>query len=94
MPEFYEVAALAAKLADYYNFDMGEHPSKEIDAAIDYAVGRGWRLIKAGPRAHIWGTLYCHQSDRQGCRFRVYCTPRNPQNHSKDIRRHVNACPH
>ena len=40
---------------------MNDHPNKEIRAAIDYALSHGWRLIKAGPRAHVWGRLLCRQ---------------------------------
>lgn len=70
------------------------HPNKEIHAAIEYAIEQGWRLVKAGPRAHIWGTLLCPQSDRSGCRRTVYSTPRKPQAHASDIRRAVDRCPH
>ena len=34
---------------------MNDHPNKHIREAVDH----GWRLRKAGPRAHIWGLLFC-----------------------------------
>lgn len=51
-------------------------------------------VTKAGPRAHIWGTLWCKQHGREGCRVRVMSTPRNPEAHARDIRRVVSRCPH
>src|SRR5436309_11874504 len=30
---------------------MAEHPNKHIREAIKFALRRGWRLVKAGPRA-------------------------------------------
>ena len=70
------------------------HPKKEIQAAIEYARNRGWRFVKAGPRAHIYGTLYCPHQERDGCRIGVYSTPRSPSNHADQIRRRVDRCPH
>lgn len=70
------------------------HTNKEIRAAVDYAFGLGWRLRKAGPRAHIWGTPLCPRQARDGCQVRVYSTPRDPQDHAKNIRDEVDACPH
>ena len=71
---------------------------KEIIAGVkesqEYAASEGWRVMKAGPRAHIWGTIYCHESSRAGCRFHIYSAPRNPQNHARAVRRAVDACCH
>jgi len=61
------------------------HPKKEIQSAIEFALARGWRFEKAGPRAHIYGTLYCIREDREGCRVGVYSTPRSPDMHAKQI---------
>jgi len=30
---------------------VADHPNKAIRAAIEYALDRGWTLLKAGPRA-------------------------------------------
>ena len=73
---------------------MAEHPKKHIREAIKYAKERGWRLVKAGARAHEWGRLYCPHGRRDGCMQGVYSTPRNPENHAKTIRRSVDMCPH
>jgi hypothetical protein len=68
-----------------------EHQSRHIEAALEYAEERGWRVEKSGPRAHAWGRLYCgaghtlHQKS-------VWGTPRNPENHAKSIRRFVDQC--
>ena len=32
--------------------------------------------------------------DREGCQHAVYCTPRQPEAHARDIRRAVDHCPH
>lgn len=55
------------------------HPKKEIQSAIEYALARGRRFLKAGPRAHRYGTLYCSHEGRDGCRIGVYSTPRSPK---------------
>ncbi|MYK40526.1 MAG: hypothetical protein F4049_09950 [Gemmatimonadetes bacterium] len=73
---------------------MPEHPNKHIRAAIAYALDHGWTVRRAGPRAHTWGRLYCALRDRTGCARAVYSTPKNPEDHAKDIRRAVDRCPH
>ncbi len=73
---------------------MPIHPNKHIREAIRYAERKGWRLIKANVRAHIWGTVWCPHSDRTGCRVRIMSTPKNPEAHARDVRRIVNRCPH
>jgi hypothetical protein len=73
---------------------MARHPNKAIHEAIRYAEGKGWRVTKAGPRAHIWGTLLCPENSREGCRIFVMSTPRDPEKHARDIRREVDHCPH
>jgi hypothetical protein len=73
---------------------MNNHHNKHIREAIDYAMDHGWTLKKAGARAHVWGMLYCPQADRSGCFMPIYCTPRTPEAHAKDIRRKVDRCSH
>jgi len=70
------------------------HPNKHIREAIRYAERKGWTVTKAGPRAHIWGTLWCPRRTRESCRIRVMSTPRNPESHARDIRRYIDRCPH
>ena len=72
---------------------MADHPNKHIREAIRYAEAKGWTVTKAGPRAHVWGVLWCPQSSRDGCRIRVMSTPRNPERHARDVRRDVDRCP-
>jgi hypothetical protein len=73
---------------------MSDHPNKHIRAVIAYALDHGWTCQKAGPRAHTWGRLYCPHSDRTGCVRAIYSTPKNPEDHAKDIRRAIDRCPH
>ena len=73
---------------------MNDHPNKHIRAAIDYALGRGWRLVKSGSRAHAWGRLFCSAQVRGGCIVSIYGTPRVPEHHAAYLRRVVDACPH
>ena len=73
---------------------MADHPNKHIREAIRYAESNGWTVTHAGSRAHIWGTLWCPHSSRDGCRIRVMSTPRSPENHAKDICHDVDRCPH
>jgi len=69
-------------------------PNKHIREAIKYAVQDGWTFVKAGARAHIYGTLYCPLRTREGHSKHVYSTPRSPQDHARDIRRLVDRCTH
>jgi len=68
---------------------MARHPKKPIREAIKFAEDNGWTFTKASSRAHIFGVLWCQLGDRTGCRFRVYSTPRSPENHARRIRRAV-----
>jgi hypothetical protein len=70
------------------------HPNKEIEAAIQYALGRGWTFFKSRARAHAWGKLRCPHHERGGCSLNVYSTPRVPENHAEHIRKGVDKCPH
>ncbi len=73
---------------------MAEHPNKHIREAIRYAEQNGWTFVKGGPRAHIYGVLYCPRRARDGHRFNVHSTPRKPEAHARDIRRQVDNCDH
>ncbi len=73
---------------------MNDHPNKHIREAVAYALARGWRLRKPGPRAHIWGLIFCPHAARDGCRWSVLSTPRVPEHHARQIRRVVDQCPH
>lgn len=73
---------------------MAKHQNKHIRDAIAYAESRGWRFVKAGGHAHVYGELYCPANAREGCIIRVHSTPRNPQDHARDLRRRIDSCPH
>ena len=71
---------------------MANHPNKEIRAVLATAAAAGWIVKKSGARAHAWGTIRCGFG-HQKCWMAIYSTPRNPQNHAKQIQRKVLACP-
>jgi len=66
---------------------MNSHKDKHIRAAVDYALEHGWRLVMAGPRAHIWGRLYCSKGSRGGCAKSVFsrqeCLSDTPEKYAK-----------
>jgi len=74
---------------------MMPHSNKEIAAAIEYAEKNGWRVVQGG--SHAWGKMYCPHNDPE-CRCGEFCiqsiwsTPRNAENHAKQIRRVVDNC--
>ena len=70
------------------------HPDKDIEAALSEAELLGWRVEKSGPRAHCWGILLCPFKDRNGCRFSIWGTPKNPTNFAKQVRKLVRNCAH
>lgn len=70
------------------------HPSKEIQAAIDFAVGKGWRIIETGKSSHAYCRLHCMEDSREGCKMSVWRTPRNKEAHARQIRKVVEACFH
>ncbi|WP_349367349.1 hypothetical protein [Salinarimonas sp.] len=55
-----------------------------------YAESQGWSFRKQGH----WGRLYCAKADRDGCQVGVNGTPKNADNHARQIVRAVNRCPH
>lgn len=68
------------------------HPNKEIEAVVSEAEVEGWTWRKVN--GHAWGQLLCAHHDRDGCRISIWSTPRNPENHAKQIRRVIDRCPH
>jgi hypothetical protein len=68
------------------------HPNKEIEAAVRHAEDLGWRVSVGG--SHAWGFLYCPEESREGCRWAVHSTPRNPEGHARYLRRKIDDCPH
>lgn len=72
---------------------MSRHPNKEIEAALKYAEGRGWRIVQS-KHGHVWERIYCPHGQRGGCARSVYSTPRNPDKHARELRQFVERCPH
>lgn len=66
------------------------HPNKEVEAAIAAAEADGWTLRKMGH----WGRLFCPHANRDGCQVGVNGTPKDPENHARQIARAVARCPH
>jgi len=73
------------------------HPNKEIREALEYAESQGWQIKKSNSHAHAWGTILCPYKDKN-CRCGEFCitsiwsTPKNTNNHAKQIRRIVDNC--
>ena len=67
------------------------HPTKEIDEALDYAASKDWTIEKVDP-------VLMHGADEvplphevDGCQVSIYSTPRNPQNHAKQLKRAISV---
>lgn len=71
-----------------------KHPNKEIEAAVCSAEEKGWKYRKVGSSAHAWGRLHCSFQNREGCALSIWSTPRNAENHAKQIVRYIKKCPH
>lgn len=69
------------------------HPNKEIEASLQYAEAKGWRIEKS-KHGHNWGRIMCPHRGQEGCMKFVYSTPRNTNRHAQDIRRYVDNCSH
>jgi len=59
------------------------HPNKHIERAIKYAESLGWRVELSN--GHAWGFLLCPRSTREGRAVTVWSTPRNPENHARQL---------
>lgn len=73
---------------------MKKHPDKHIQSAIEYALLQGWVWIAPGNSSHAFCRLRCgspYDEHRQH-QMSIWSTPRNPENHAKQIRRKVDAC--
>ena len=71
------------------------HKNKVIEEALVHAEACGWRIRPVS--GHAWGRMYCPFNDRD-CRCGEFCiasiwsTPRNAENHARQIRRIVDNC--
>ncbi len=70
------------------------HPNKDIEDSIQYAESKKWRFKSTGGSSHAWGKLLCLYAKPSGCIICIYCTPKNPTNYAKLIKRQVDKCPH
>ena len=70
------------------------HPKKAVEQAVQYAEARGWRVELSSGKGHTWGKLFCPHSNRDGCILGVYCTPRNEDNHARQLRSKIDRCHH
>lgn len=71
-----------------------KHPNKHIEKAIQQAEEKGWRVLETGKSSHAWGRLLCPETSRFGCQISIWSTPRNPENHAKQIISAVEKCEH
>lgn len=69
---------------------MKKHPNKHIQAAIEYALSRGWRLKPSN--GHAFGRLICDMPDHADHMMSIWSAPANPENHAKQIHRKVDSC--
>lgn len=71
-----------------------KHPNKHIQAAIEYALSKGWNFIEVGRSGHAFCILRCGDSNpnHSGHTMSVWSTPGNSENFAKQIRRKVDKC--
>ena len=77
----------------------GVHPKKEVRKALKELRAAGWTIeVARGGRAHRWGTATCPYQHPDGsgglsrCALVVYGTPRNEDNHARELRRGLRRC--
>lgn len=68
---------------------MNRHPNKHIQAAIEYAIENGWTFVLSN--GHAFGILRCG-AQNGGCQKSVWLTPKNPEDHARQIIRYVRKC--
>ena len=60
------------------------HKNQHIDKAIQYATSQGWSYEKRNGKGHTVGILKCGSDTK--CHMKsVWGTPRQPENHAKEI---------
>jgi len=70
---------------------MKKHPNKHIREAIEHAESHGWEVVESGKSAHAFCRLRCLLGHTEH-QMSIWSTPRNPENHAKQILRKVNQC--
>jgi len=73
---------------------MKKHPNKHIQAAIGYALSRGWTWVSPGDSAHCFCKLRCGnpKDEHRHHQMSVWSTPKSAENHARQIRRKVDQC--
>ncbi len=67
------------------------HPKKAIEAALTMAEASGWMIE---PRSgHAWGIMRCPAGERGGCQVSIWSTPRNADNHAKQLTKECDQVP-
>ena len=74
------------------NSNRRRHPNKEIDAAVRFAIAKGWEVKPSS--GHLWGKLFCPERSSLGHIEFVYGTPKGKENVAKTIIRSVSSCEH
>ncbi|MEQ9910180.1 hypothetical protein ABRP70_20445 [Pectobacterium odoriferum] len=69
---------------------MKKTPNKHIQAAIEYALARGWRFYPSS--GHAFGRLICGAPDHSTHMMSICSTPSVSENHARQIRRNVDSC--
>lgn len=70
---------------------MKNHPNKDIQAAIAYAISQGWLFRSSN--GHAFGRLHCSLPGHKEHIMSIWSTPKSPEQHAKQIRRKVDQCP-
>ena len=72
-----------------------KHHKPEVEEALQYVEKHGRRIEVGG--SHAWGRIYCPYNDKD-CRCGEFCiasvwsSPRNSENHARQIKRLVDNC--
>lgn len=70
---------------------MKPYPNKHIKEAIAYALANGWHYVESGNSAHAFCRLKCNAGHSEH-QMSIWSTPKNPENHAKQIIRKVKQC--
>ena len=64
------------------------HQKKDVEYALKHARDSGL-TVEETHNGHLWGRVRCPVCGKV---IQVYCTPTNPSEHGKFIRKKVDAC--
>ena len=75
-----------------------KHKIKEIEEVLQYAEQNGWVVeVHNKSKSHAWGVMKCKNNDTN-CWTGIYCstsiwsTPKNSENHAKQLKRIIDKC--